>query len=277
MLELFPKIEAATEAICQQWPHSAKVGIVLGTGLNGIADSLGLDVVLPFESIPHFPSSTALGHSGKLHCGSFQGLNILTMQGRTHYYEGAKLADVTLPVRVMKSLGVETLILTNASGGLNPQYAQGDIVVVEDHIDMLPDNPLRGINDDRLGTRFPDMSQPYDFELVDQALAIARNSGFIAHRGVYAAMPGPNYETRGEIRFIRKLGADVVGMSTVPEAIVAAHSGLRTLALSTVTNECKPYVATTTDGEEVVSVAASAEAKVKKIIFGVLEAESQKQ
>jgi len=273
MHQLFAKIEAAKTAICRSWSESAQVGVVLGTGMNDIVDSLGLEVVIPYDSIPHFPVSTAIGHSGNLHCGQYCGQNVIAMQGRTHFYEGVPLADVTLPIRVMKAMGVNLLILTNASGGVNSQYGLGEVMVMEDHIDLLPDNPLRGVNDDRLGPRFPDMSQPYDPVLVDRALKIAREHQFVAHKGIYAAMAGPNYESRAEYRLMRHVGADVVGMSTVPEVIVAVHSGMRSLGLSTVTNICNPDRLEATSGETVVAMAAAAEEKVKAIICGVLEAE----
>ena len=277
MQHLFAQIEAAKTAIRHSWNESARVGVVLGTGMNNIVSSLGLDVVIPYDQIPHFPASTAIGHSGNLHCGQFRGVNVIAMQGRTHLYEGVSLSDVTLPIRLMKAMGVDLLILTNASGGVNPHFGLGDVMVLEDHIDLLPDNPLRGVNDDRLGPRFPDMSQPYDPTLIDRALEIARDHQFAAHKGVYAAMAGPNYETRAEYRLMRYIGADVVGMSTVPEVIVAVHSGMRSLGLSTITNICNPDRLEATSGETVVAMAAAAEEKVKAIICGILEAEGSER
>ena len=193
------------------------------------------------------------------------------MAGRFHCYEGYAYQQLTLPVRVMKQLGVDTLIVSNASGGVNPQYRSGDIMVLDDHINLMFGSPLIGINDDNLGPRFPDMCAPYDPELIERALEIARQHNFVAHRGVYCALTGPTYETRAEYRMLRTIGADVAGMSTVPEVLVAVHAGLRVLALSVVTNVCKPDTLTTTSGQEVVDVAQTAEPKMTAIVNGVIE------
>jgi purine-nucleoside phosphorylase len=193
------------------------------------------------------------------------------MEGRFHAYEGYTYKQITFPVRVMRGLGAEVLIASNASGGMNPQYAQGDIVVIEDHINLMNGNPLIGINDDRLGPRFPDMSAPYDRRLIDRALEIARRENFVAHKGVYVAVTGPNLETRAEYRFLRAIGGDVVGMSTVPEVLVAVHAGMRVLALSVVTDMCLPDALKPINIEEILATAASAEPKLRKIVLGVLE------
>jgi purine-nucleoside phosphorylase len=192
------------------------------------------------------------------------------MQGRFHCYEGYSAERATFPVRVMKALGVEVLIVSNAAGGLNPAFAAGDVMVIDDHINFMNRNPLVGVNDDRLGPRFPDMSAPYDRRLRDRALAIARRENFVCHRGVYIAVLGPSYETRSEIRMLRSMGGDAVGMSTVPEAIVAAHSGLRVLGLSTITNVCSPDVPHTTTGEQVVATAETAREKLRAIVVGIV-------
>ncbi len=200
------------------------------------------------------------------------------MQGRFHFYEGYPQWQITLPVRVMKALGINLLIVSNACGGLNPQYRSGDVMVMEDHINLMWANPLIGINEDSLGTRFPDMCAPYDRALINRALEIARRENFVAHCGTYVAVAGPNYETRAEQRFVRQIGGDVVGMSTVPEVIVAVHAGLRVLALSTVTNECRPDDPNPkpTTGEEVVAIGRAAEHKVRSIVLGILAEEANK-
>jgi purine-nucleoside phosphorylase len=198
---------------------------------------------------------------------------VMAMQGRFHCYEGYSAERATFPVRVLNALGIELLVVSNAAGGLNPNFAAGDIMVIDDHINLLNRNPLVGVNDDRLGPRFPDMSAPYDRRLGDLALSIARNSDFACHRGVYVAMLGPTYETRAEIRMLRYLGGDAVGMSTVPEAIVAAHAGLRVLGLSTITNICSPDKPHTTSGEEVVAMAETARDKLRAVVEGIIAAE----
>jgi purine-nucleoside phosphorylase len=273
MLQLTGQIEDAARAIREHWTREPRVGIILGTGLGNFAEQIEHEAVIAYDKIPHFPRSTAIGHKGQLVCGQVAGVPVVTMEGRFHLYEGYPLKQVTLPVRVMKALGIELLIVSNASGGMNPHFTAGDIMVIEDHINLMGDNPLIGINDDRLGPRFPDMSCPYDPDLIDRALAIARRADFLAHRGVYIALSGPNYETRAEYRMLRRLGGDVVGMSTVPEVIVAVHAGLRVLALSAVTNVCLPDALGKTDGAAVVDAAQIAEPKMRKIVLGILAQE----
>jgi purine-nucleoside phosphorylase len=267
---LADQINAAVAAIRGRWSGAAKVGIILGTGLASFTEQIEQEAVLDYQDIPHFPLATALGHNGRLVFGSVGGTPVVTMEGRFHLYEGYHLQQITLPVRVMKALGVETLIVSNASGGLNPKLAQGDIVVIEDHINLMGANPLVGINDDRLGTRFPDMSRPYDRVLIDRALEIARHEGIVAMPGVYVALCGPNYETRAEYRFLRLIGGDVVGMSTVPEVIVATHAGMRVLGLSVVTNVCRPDALQPNDGARVAQAASEAESKVRKIVTRIV-------
>lgn len=270
MLDLLDKIQEAAAAIRQRWERVPRVGIILGTGLGNFAEQISADVKIGYDAIPHFPRSTAIGHKGQLVCGTLRGVPVVTMEGRFHIYEGYSAAQVTLPVRVMQHLGIELLIVSNASGGMNPRYRSGDIMVIEDHINLMNANPLIGINDDRLGPRFPDMCAPYDRALIDRALEIARREDFVAHKGTYVALSGPNYETRAEYRFLRGIGGDVVGMSTVPEVIVAAHMGLRVLALSTVTNMCLPDAIHASSGAEVVEIARAAEEKLRKIVLGVV-------
>jgi purine-nucleoside phosphorylase len=206
--------------------------------------------------------------------GTLAGVTVAAMEGRFHAYEGHSYRQITFPVRVMKALGAELLVVSNACGGLNPQYAAGDIVVIEDHVNLMSGNPLVGINDDSLGPRFPDLSAPYDRGLVARALQIARQEDFVAHKGVYVAVTGPNLETRAEYRFLRTIGADVVGMSTVPEVLVAVHAGMRVLGLSIVTDMCLPDALRPAKIEEILAVAAEAEPKLRKIVIGILADEA---
>lgn len=272
MLDLATHIREATAHIRSRWSRSAGVGIILGTGLGSLAEEIETDVSIAYPEIPHFPRSTALGHAGRLVCGRLAGVPVVAMEGRFHAYEGYSHRQITFPVRVMKALGAETLIVSNACGGMNPQYRQGDIMVIEDHVNLMLGNPLIGVNDDSLGPRFPDMAAPYDPRLIDAALAIARREDFVAHKGVYVAVTGPNLETRAEYRFLRLIGADVVGMSTVPEVIVAVHSGMRVLGLSIVTDMCLPDALKPANIEHILAAAASAEPKLRKIVVGVMAA-----
>ena len=266
MLDQFDKITEACATIAARWPHTPAVGLILGSGLGAAAAALTDTVTIPYESIPHFAKSTAHGHAGQLVCGLLAGVPVVVMEGRMHAYEGYPLAQITFPVRVLKRLGAELLIVTNACGGLNPQFRTGDIMVIDDHINLMNDNPLVGINDERLGPRFPDMSAPYTPELIDRALEVARQENFVAHRGVYVAVTGPNLETRAEYRFLRGIGADVVGMSTVPEVIAAVHAGLRVLGLSVITDMCLPDHLEVATVEKILAVARSAEPKLRAII-----------
>lgn len=272
MLELAAQIDEAASAIRQRWSGTPRVGIILGTGLGGLAAEIVPEAKIEYAAIPHFPRSTAISHAGQLVCGSLAGVTVVAMEGRLHAYEGYSHQQITFPVRVMKALGIRWLIVSNACGGMNPHYRPGDIMVIEDHINLMGGNPLIGINDDRLGPRFPDMSQVYDRGLVDRALAIARRENFVCHRGVYVAVTGPNLETRAEYRFLRLIGADVVGMSTVPEAIVAAHAGLRVLGLSIVTDLCLADALEPAHIETILANAALGEPKLRKIVLGVLPA-----
>ncbi len=269
------QLQQAAEAIQARWSCPPRVGVILGTGLGRLVEQIDAEQSIDYDAIPHFPRSTALSHKGRLCCGRLAGVPVVAMEGRFHAYEGYSLAQTTFPVRVMQRLGVELLIISNACGGMNPHYRTGDLMVIEDHINlMLGRNPLMHIPHEQLGPRWPDMSCPYDPQLIDRALAIARRENFVAHRGVYVALSGPNYETRAEYRFLRRLGGDVVGMSTVPEAIVAAQIKLRVLALSTVTNVCLPDDLHPTAGEKVVAAAEQAEARVRKIVTGIVAEEA---
>jgi len=275
MLHLFDQIHAAVTEIQRRWSERPRAGIILGTGLGPLARQIEAAATIEYERIPHFPKSTVASHRGQLICGTLSGVPVVAMEGRFHAYEGYPLDQITLPVRVMKALGAEMLIVTNAAGGMNPIYAQGDIMLIDDHINLMGLNPLIGVNDDRLGPRFPDMSRPYDAELIARAMEIARREDFAAHRGVFVAVTGPNLETRAEYRFLRAIGADAVGMSTVPEVIVAVHAGLRVLGISTITDVCLPDALKPVDVAEIIATANAAEPKLRAIITGVLESEGK--
>jgi purine-nucleoside phosphorylase len=269
MQHLFDQIKESVAFISARWSIQPRVGIILGSGLGSVGEAIKLEVSSDFSEVPHFPRSAAIGHRGRLLCGWLCGVPVIAMQGRSHCYEGHSAEQVSFPVRVMKALGIELLIVSNAAGGLNPNFSCGDVMIIDDHINLMNRNPLVGMNDERLGPRFPDMSAPYDRSLGDLALAIARCQNFACHRGVYIAMLGPTYETRAEIRMLRRLG-DAVGMSTVPEVIVAAHAGLRVLGLSTITNICSPDVPHVASGEAVVATAETARQKLLSIVSGIL-------
>ena len=274
MLDQYEKITAAATFIAGMWSRKPKVGVILGSGLGGATAAITDKVVIPYDQIPHVARSTAHGHSGQLVCGMLEGVPVVVMEGRQHAYEGYPLQQITFPVRVLQRLGAELLIVTNACGGLNPQYRSGDLMVIEDHINLMGDNPLIGINDERLGPRFPDMSAPYTPALIDDALAVARRENFVAHRGVYVAVTGPNLETRAEYRFLRTIGADVVGMSTVPEVLVAVHAGLRVLGISVITDMCLPDALEVATVEHILATARSAEPKLRSIIVSAVRSAS---
>ena len=274
MLDLHDKIEDAVAEIKKQWDKTPHAGVILGTGLGSLVQEIEVDVAIDYGDIPHFPKSTAVSHAGRLVCGTLAGLPIVAMEGRMHMYEGYPLDMITLPVRVMKALGAELLVVSNACGGMNPNYRCGDIMVIEDHINLMGDNPLIGINDDRLGPRFPDMCEPYQQTLVDRALKIARKEDIVAHKGVFVAVAGHNLETRAEYRFLRTIGADVVGMATVPEVIVAVHCGLRVVGFSIITDMCLPDALKPANVEEIIAVANEAEPRLTTLVKGVLAAEN---
>ena len=271
MLHIYDQIQESLLFIRSKWKGTAKVGVVLGTGLGNLAKQIHAEAVIPYEEIPNFPHSTVETHAGNLVLGTLNGIPVAAMEGRFHAYEGYDPKQITFPVRVIKALGAEVLVVSNACGGMNPQYRKGDIMVIEDHINLLGINPLVGINDDRLGPRFPDMCEPYDEKLIDGALEVARKENFTAHKGVYVGVLGPNLETRAEYRFLRAIGADVVGMSTVPEVLVAVHCGLKVLGLSIVTDMALPDALQPAVVEEIIATANEAEPKLTKIVCGVLE------
>jgi len=271
MPELYEQIQEAKETIRGKWDGAPAIGIVLGTGLGGLTEEIEVEASFPYESIPHFPSSTVKSHAGRLTCGKLAGKTVMAMEGRFHFYEGYSLRQITFPVRVMKALGCETLLVSNACGGMNPQWDKGDIMLIEDHINLLGDNPLIGPNDDRLGLRFPDMSHPYDRELLALAQRLALEEKIPCRKGVFVAVPGPNLETRAEYRFLKGIGADVVGMSTVPEVIVGVHAKMRILGFSIVTDMCLPDALEAVSLEEVIAVAMKAEKKLRVLVRRVIE------
>lgn len=273
MLELFAKVEEAAGVIRRLWPHTPRVGLILGTGLGGLADEITDRTVIPYENVPHFLRSTAVSHKGNLICGTLGRLPVIAMEGRFHAYEGYSLDQITLPVRVMKALGADLLVVSNACGGLNRHFRAGDVMVISDHINLMGLNPLVGINDDRLGPRFPDMFRCYTPALIERALETARRENIAAHKGVYVAVTGPNLETAAEYRYLQVIGADAVGMSTVPEVIVAVHAGMRVLGLSAVTDMCLPDALEPVSIESILAHAADAEPKLRRLVLGVLQGE----
>ena len=271
MLDLFAKIQDAKNSIQARWKSVPRVGLILGTGLGGLAAQIQDATIIPYGEIAHFPESTVESHTGQLVCGTLAGLPIVAMEGRFHYYEGYSLQEVTFPVRVMKSLGIEILLVTNAAGGMNHRFNLADIVVIEDQINLMGDNPLRGRNDEVLGPRFPDMSYPYDRELRALAQQTALELGIPAHPGVLVAVTGPCLETRAEYRMLRAMGADVVSMSTVPEVIVANHAGVRVLGFSIVTDLCLPDALEPVEIKKILEVAGRGGERLARLIPKILE------
>lgn len=246
------------------------IGIILGTGLGRLAKEIEATEVVPYEEIPGFPLSTVESHSGKLIAGHLDGVPVLALQGRFHLYEGYSALQVTFPVRVLHALGVRTLLISNAAGGMNPLYRRGDLMLITDHINLQGDNPLMGPNVAAWGPRFPDMSEPYSNRLVKVAEAVALKQAIKLQQGVYVAVTGPNLETRAEYRFLRAIGADVVGMSTVPEVVAARHMDMEVMAISVVTDECFPDSLVPVSFEEVVAAANAAEPKLTAVMRGVI-------
>ena len=264
-------IEASADAVRARFSRRPDAALILGTGLGGLAKEISADAIIEYADVPGFPLSTVESHAGRLICGTLGGRAVVAMQGRFHRYEGYSLRQVTFPVRVLRALGAKTLIVSNACGGMHPLWAPGDLMLIADHINMLGDNPLVGPNDDRLGPRFPDMSEPYDARLRALARAVAAEQGATLREGVYVAVAGPNLETRAEYRMLRLMGADVVGMSTVPEVIVAVHGGMRVLGLSLITDQCLPDALEPATLEKILAVAGKAEPRLTSLVRGVLE------
>jgi purine-nucleoside phosphorylase len=270
-MPLFDRIQEATGVVRRRSRLRPDIAIVLGTGLGGLAAEIEVEAAIPYEDIPGFPLSTVESHAGRLLLGRLGQRPVVAMQGRFHRYEGYDLAAVTFPVRVMQALGARVLFVSNACGGMNPLWSPGDLVLLSDHINLLGDNPLIGANDERLGPRFPDMSSPYDPELRALARATALELGITLREGVYVAVPGPNLETRSEYRMLRMMGADVVGMSTVPEVIVAVHAGMRTLGISIITDQCLPDALEPADIGRIIATAGRAEPSLTRLIVSLAE------
>jgi purine-nucleoside phosphorylase len=271
MTGLRTRIDEAVKVLRARTSAQPRIGIILGTGLGDLAKEIRQDAVVDYDQIPHFPLSTVESHHGKLIFGTLAGKSVVAMQGRFHMYEGYSLQQVTFPVRVMKSLGARTLLISNAAGGMNPQFGRGSLMIITDHINLLGDNPLIGPNDDTLGPRFPDMSEPYSRELINLADQVALEQKIRLERGVFVAVPGPNLETRAEYRFLRQLGADAVGMSTVPENIVANHMGMKVLGISIITDECYPDSLQPAKVEEIIAVAMATEPRLTSLMKGIIE------
>jgi len=253
------QLQRTVEFIRKRIDFAPEAGVVLGTGLAGLASEIEIEYELMYSNIPDFPIATVEFHSGKFLFGTLGGKKVVAMSGRLHYYEGYSMQQITLPVRVMGMLGIKALFLSNAGGSLNPDYRKGDLMIIEDHINLLPDNPLRGRNQEEIGPRFPDMSGPYNRVLIAKAQDIAAFKGIRTHTGVYVSVPGPNLETRAEYRYLRLIGGDVVGMSTVPEVIVANHMSLPAFAISVVTDECDPQNLKPVSLREIIETATKAE------------------
>src|SRR3954471_12354973 len=264
-------IERAAAAVRARFKQTPDVGIILGTGLGALAREITTTATIDYPAIPGFPTSTVESHAGRLLCGTLGGKTVIAMQGRFHRYEGYSLQQVTFPVRVLHALGAKTLVVSNACGGMHPLWGAGDLMLIADHINLLGDNPLTGPNDDRLGPRFPDMSDAYDARLRELAREVAVAKGLTLREGVYVAVSGPNLETRAEYRFLRAIGADVVGMSTVPEVIVAVHAGMRVLGVSIITDMCLPDSLEPATVQKIIGVANAAEPQLTQLVVGVLE------
>ncbi len=266
------QVERAAEHIRAVSDVRPQIGLILGTGLGRLADDIDLEITVPYDEIPHFPLSTVESHHGRCLIGRLEGVPVIALQGRFHLYEGYSSREVTLPVRVLGTLGIETLLISNAAGGMNPNYRKGDLMLLTDHINLQGANPLVGPNVDAWGPRFPDMSEPYDVGLRLTAEQEALKRGIKLHQGVYVAVVGPNLETKAEYRFLRMIGADVVGMSTVPETIVARHMDIRVMAVSVITDECFPDALEPVSLADVLSAAGEAEPKLTRLMTAVVQA-----
>lgn len=269
--DLRRKLAETVEFIKCEFEVSPQIAIILGTGLGKLAERISGRKSIEYSGIPHFPVSTAIGHKGELVFGKIGNKKIVAMEGRFHYYEGYSLQEVTYPVRVVKALGAKILIVSNAAGGMNPLFKAGDLMAIVDHINLMGVNPLIGPNDESLGPRFPDMCDPYDLKLIKLAEKVALEEKIKLHKGVYVGVTGPNLETRGEYRFFHAIGADAVGMSTVPEVIVARHAGLRVFGISCITDVCLPDALKPADIKEIIKIANEAEPKLTKLIYKLIE------
>lgn len=263
---ILTQINDACSFIKSKTDFIPQIGIILGTGLGKLANEIELKHSINYSNIPHFVTSTVESHQGKLLLGTLNGKNVIAMQGRFHYYEGYDMKQVTFPVRVLKSLGIINIFISNACGCLNPNYKKGELMIINDHINLFPENPLRGRNYNELGPRFPDMSKPYNPNLITKANEIAKSLKIKVHNGVYVGVPGPNLESKAEYVFLRKIGADVVGMSTIPEVIVANHAGLSVFSISVITDECYHEILNEVSVEEIIAVANKAEPNMTSIL-----------
>jgi purine-nucleoside phosphorylase len=271
MSGLKEKINETLEVIRKKTKDQYQIGIILGTGLGGLVKEIKIEHQFDYSELPHFPLSTVESHNGKLIFGKIENKSVVAMQGRFHYYEGYSMQQITFPVRVMKFLGVQYLLVSNACGGMNPLFRRGDVMLMVDHINLLGDNPLIGKNEDDLGPRFPDMSESYSLDLIKLAENAALENKIKLQKGVYIAVPGPNLETKAEYRFLRATGADVVGMSSIPENIVANHMGIKVLGISIVTDECFPESLKPVNVEEIIATAMEAEPKMTLIMKEVIK------
>lgn len=271
MSDLRKQIDETIDFLKSKTDLVPEVGIVLGTGLGELVNEIEQDAVISYEDIPHFPLSTVEFHAGKLIFGKIAGRSVVAMQGRFHYYEGYTMQQIVYPIRVMKFLGVKTLVISNACGGMNPVYRKGDLMIMDDHINLLGDNPLIGVNHDELGPRFPDMSEPYSQRLIALAEAVALEEKIKVQKGVYVAVQGPNLETRAEYRFLRAIGADVVGMSTVPENIAARHMDMEVFGISVITDECFPEALEVAKLEDIISAANKAQPFLTRLMKRLIE------
>lgn len=265
-MSLFDKIQATADFIKQRISEAPEAGVILGSGLGGLTELVEIELEIPYTEIPNFPVSTVQGHAGKMIFGKLGGKQTVMMAGRFHYYEGYDMEEVTFPVRVMKALGVHTLFVSNAAGGMNPEYNVGDIVIIRDHINLFPEHPLRGKNDERLGVRFPDMSEPYSLDLIAKAQEIAKRQELYVQTGVYIGLQGPTFETRAEYKWLHIIGGDLVGMSTVPEVIVAIHGGMKVFGASIVTDLGIRDELNKITHEEVLAAANEAAPKLARLV-----------
>lgn len=269
--DLLRRIEEAAGRLREVRQHSPAIGIILGTGLGSLAERIEVEARLPYDQIPHFPVASVEGHAGEFLFGRIGGVECAILSGRTHYYEGCSMREVTFPVRVLRALGATHLVVSNAVGGLNPLFSLGDLFLTVDHINLMGDNPLIGPNHEELGVRFPDMSEPYDRELARLASRVALEERITLRQGVFVAVAGPNLETRAEYRMLRLLGADVVGMSLIPEAIVAAHARMKVLAVSVITDMGLPDALEPVDIDRILRVAAEAEPRLTRLVVRTIE------
>jgi purine-nucleoside phosphorylase len=272
MNDLHTRIAETIAVLRKHTQATPEVGIILGTGLGGLVSKIAVETTIEYDDIPHFPVSTVESHHGRLIFGQLGNKHVMAMQGRFHYYEGYTMQEITYPVRVMKQMGVQMLFVSNACGTVNPFFRKGDVMIMDDHINLLGDNPLIGPNDERFGPRFPDMSEPYSRRLIALAEQVALERKIPVKKGVYVAVAGPNLETRAEYRFMRAIGADVVGMSTVPENIVARHMGMEVFGCSIITDECYPEALHPVSVAEIIAVAGETEPKMTAIMEGVISA-----